>query len=166
VQIVALSGIYHWTLGFNPLVLGALDGLHGPSRNRAFVVDWKTSARRWPEGKAATDLQPTCYLWAEHQLGHEGTRFRFEVVTKTKVPACERHPAAREGDDFTRLGELARVLEIVVANKCFHPRDGGWECANCPYATACKEWHGRRTKSSARPLPSGGAKRDSGRVDV
>jgi len=114
------------------------------------VVDWKTSARRWPEGKAATDLQPTCYLWAERQLGHDGTQFRFEVVTKTKSPVCERHPASRDSEDFVRLGELVRVLERVVANECFHPRDGGWECANCSYATACKGWHRERGRSFVR----------------
>ena len=114
------------------------------------VVDWKTSARRWPEGKAATDLQPTCYLWAERQLGHDGTQFRFEVVTKTKSSVCERHPATRDGEDFVRLGELVRVLERVVASECFHPHDGGWECANCPYATACKGWHRERGRRSVR----------------
>jgi len=113
-------------------------------------VDWKTSVRRWPEGKAATDLQLTCYLWAERQLGHKGTQFRFEVVTKTKSPVCERHPATRDSEDFVRLGELVRVLERVVAAECFHPRDGGWECANCPYGTVCKAWHRERARSFVR----------------
>ncbi len=112
------------------------------------IVDWKTSARRWPQDKAITDLQPTCYLWAEQQLGHGGTQFRFEVVTKTKQPACERHQAVREPGDFARLGELIRVLERVVAHECFHPRDGGWECANCSHATACKGWRKARARTS------------------
>jgi hypothetical protein len=88
------------------------------------VVDWKTRARCWPKGKADTDLQATCYLCAERQLGHDGTQFRFEVVTKTKSPVCERHPATRNTEDFVRLGELVRVLERVVASECFHPHDG------------------------------------------
>jgi len=32
--------------------------MRGPDSIRT-VVDWQTSARRWPEGKADTDLQPT-----------------------------------------------------------------------------------------------------------
>jgi hypothetical protein len=111
------------------------------------VVDWKTSARRWPKGKAATDLQATCYLWADQQLRHPDSKFRFEVVTKTKVPVCERHAAIRDDEDFVRLGELVRVLERIVANECFLPQEGGWECANCPYASACKAWHRERARN-------------------
>ncbi len=114
--------------------------VRGPDGVRT-VVDWKTSARRWPEGKAEKDLQATCYLWAERQQGHGQSRFRFEVVTKTKSPVCERHPATREMNDFVRLGELVGVLERMVANECFHPREGGWECNGCPYTTACRSWH-------------------------
>jgi putative RecB family exonuclease len=104
------------------------------------IVDWKTSARRWPKGKAETDLQPTCYLWAEQHQGRPGTQFRFDVVTKTKQPTCEQHHATRSPADFAQLGETARVLERIVANDCFLPRQGSWECANCPYAGACKGW--------------------------
>jgi Holliday junction resolvase-like predicted endonuclease len=102
------------------------------------VVDWKTSARRWPKGKAESDLQATCYLWAEHQQNRANTQFRFDVVTKTKEPSCEQQHATRGPQDFTRLGELVHVLERIVANDCFLPRTGSWECANCPYVTACK----------------------------
>ncbi|MFO7866870.1 MAG: PD-(D/E)XK nuclease family protein, partial [Candidatus Aminicenantes bacterium] len=45
------------------------------------VVDWKTSARRWPKDRARTDLQPTCYLWAHFRgAGDSSARFRFDVV--------------------------------------------------------------------------------------
>jgi Holliday junction resolvase-like predicted endonuclease len=108
------------------------------------IVDWKTSARRWSKDKADTDLQATCYLWAEQHQGRPDTRFRFDVVTKTKEPACEQHHATRGSEDYAQLGELVRVLERIVANDCFLPRQGGWECANCPYGDACKEWHERR----------------------
>jgi putative RecB family exonuclease len=112
------------------------------------IVDWKTSARRWAKDRANTDLQATCYLWAEKQLGHDGTLFRFDVVTKTKQPACELHHATRTPEDFTHLGELVRVLERIVANDCFLPRKGSWECANCPYATDCKDGHRERGRRS------------------
>jgi Holliday junction resolvase-like predicted endonuclease len=114
------------------------------------IVDWKTSARRWAKGKADTDLQATCYLWAEHQQGRSTAQFRFDVVTKTKEPTCERHHATRSPDDFAQLGKLVRVLERIVANKCFLPRNGSWECANCPYADACKGWYRERGRRSVR----------------
>ncbi|MDX9980311.1 MAG: hypothetical protein RBU25_09835 [Lentisphaeria bacterium] len=53
-------------------------------------------------------------------------------------------------DDFVRLGELVRVLERVVANECFHPQEGGWECGNCPYVTACQSWHRERGRTFVR----------------
>ena len=52
-------------------------------------------------------------------MRYTGNQFRFDVVTKTKPPVCERHPATRDGEDFVRLGELVRVLERVVAGDCF-----------------------------------------------
>jgi len=111
------------------------------------IVDWKTSARRWPKGKADADLQATCYPWPEHPQSRTGTRFRFDVVTKTGEPACERHDATRDLKEFTQLGELVRVLERIAANDCFLPRNGSWECANCPYASACESWHRERTRT-------------------
>jgi Holliday junction resolvase-like predicted endonuclease len=111
------------------------------------IVDWKTSARRWPKDKADTDLQATCYLWAEQHQGRPGTQFRFDIVTKTKTPTCEQHYATRSPEDFIQLGETARTLERIVANECFLPRKGSWECANCPYATVCKSWQLKRAGS-------------------
>jgi hypothetical protein len=107
------------------------------------VVDWKTSARRWPEAKADTDLQATCYLWAEHQQGRADTRLCLDVVPKTKSPVCERHHATRSPVDFTQLDEPVRVLERIVANECFLPRTGSWECANWAYRTTCGNRHQR-----------------------
>jgi putative RecB family exonuclease len=107
------------------------------------IVDWKTSARRWPKGKAATDLQAACYLWAEQHQGRLDSRFRFDVVTKTKQPTCEQHRATRRPNDFTQLGDTVRVLERIAANECFLPRRGSWECTNCPYTGACKQWQQR-----------------------
>ena len=127
-------------IGEFDLVVRGADGIRT-------VVDWKTSARRWPKGKADADLQATCYLWAERQSRRPDSKFRFEVVTKTKSPVCERHPAIRSSEDFVRLGELVRVLERIVANECFVPQEGGWECANCRYATSCKTWHRERARS-------------------
>jgi putative RecB family exonuclease len=101
------------------------------------IVDWKTSARRWPKGKADTDLQATCYLWAEKHQGRPDTQFRFDVGTKAKTPTCEQHQARRTSNDFTQLGKTVRILERIVTNACFLPRRGSWECADCPYRDAC-----------------------------
>lgn len=111
------------------------------------VVDWKTSARRWPKDRARTDLQPTCYLWAHFRgAGDSSARFRFDVVTKTKTPVCEQHVTERGPDDFVRLAERVKVLERTVENECFQPADGSWECRNCPYISACRSWHREKSR--------------------
>ena len=114
------------------------------------IIDWKTSTRRCPKDKASTDLQATCDLWAEQHRGRPSTQFRFDGVTKTKSPVCEQHRAMRSPEDFARVGELVRILERIVANDCRLPRRGSWECANCPYAKACKAWHRERAWTFVR----------------
>ena len=112
------------------------------------IVDWKTSARKWPESKAETDLQPTCYLYAHYRsTGNTAAEFRFDVVTKTKEPQCHEYPTKRIAEDFARLGQLVRVLERTVAHECFYPTDSSWECKNCPYGLACQAWHRDRARS-------------------
>jgi putative RecB family exonuclease len=80
------------------------------------IVDWKTSARRWPKDKADTDLQATCYLWSEQHQGRPDTQFRFDVVTKTKQPTCEQHETTRTPRDFRQLGETVRILVSVLSD--------------------------------------------------
>lgn len=108
---------------------------------RYAIVDWKTSARKWPGAKARTDLQPTCYLYAHHASTGQEAAFRFDVVTKTKTPAVESHPARRDVNDFDRLVRLVIALERLVQAEAFVPQDGSWECKSCPYSLACQSWH-------------------------
>lgn len=111
------------------------------SGGRYTIVDWKTSARKWSSSKAANDLQPTCYLYAHHASTGQEADFRFDVVTKTKTPACERHPARRDINDFDRLVRTVIALERMVQAEAFVPTDGSWECKSCPYSLACQSWH-------------------------
>lgn len=112
------------------------------------IVDWKTAARKWPDSKPRTDLQPTCYLYANYRgTGNTAAAFRFDVVTKTKEPQYHQYLTRREPENFARLGELVRVLERTVAHECFYPSDSSWECRNCPYGLACQSWHRERARS-------------------
>jgi putative RecB family exonuclease len=112
------------------------------------IVDWKTAARKWPESKALTDLQPTCYLWAHSFMtGDMNALFRFDVVTKTKTPACEQHVTKRTPADFTRLAERVRVLERMVEHDCFQPDDQSWECKDCPFSLECQSWQRERART-------------------
>lgn len=111
------------------------------NQGRYTVVDWKTAARRWPSSKARTDLQPTAYLYAHHAGKGQLADFRFDVVTKTKSPACEQYPARRDTNDFDRLVRMVIALERLVQAEAFVPQDCSWECKSCPYGLACQSWH-------------------------
>jgi putative RecB family exonuclease len=107
------------------------------------VVDWKTSARCWPDNKAGKDLQPTCLLYMKQVA--EGERgkwlFRFDVVTKAKTPSIESYYAIRGRDDFARLAALVAAVERAVEAEAFLPNEGCHFCGSCAYACSCKAWH-------------------------
>ena len=57
-------------------LIGEIDCVVEDQAGRA-LVDWKTSARRWPKEQAHRSLQPTVYLYAHRQLHPaEGYAFR------------------------------------------------------------------------------------------
>jgi putative RecB family exonuclease len=77
--------------------------------------------------------------------------FRFDVVTKTKAPAVERHPTTRNVDDFARLAELVKVADKIVEAEAYAPNEGSWECGSCQFAKACAGWH-RNANRLAIPM--------------
>jgi hypothetical protein len=112
------------------------------------LVDWKTAARRWPEGKADLDLQPTCYLYAQARNDPVPARFRFDVVTKTATPTVVHLETARDEDRFRRLEALVEVVERLVQAECFLPSEQSFACSDCPYGEACAAWHRSRERVS------------------
>ena len=110
------------------------------------VVDWKTAARRWPEGKADSDLQATCYLYARSMSDPEReARFRFDIVTKAARPAVVHLETTRDEDRFRRLEALVGGVEALVRAEAFLPSEQSFACSDCPYGEACKAWHRCRT---------------------
>jgi len=111
------------------------------SKGRKTVVDWKTSARRWPKDKSGLDLQPTAFLYGYVHLHGELPEFRFDVVVKNKVPVFEQHVTARTADRFARLVELVKTVERAVAAEAFFPNEQSYYCAGCCHVEACRAWH-------------------------
>ena len=108
------------------------------------VVDWKTSASRWPQKKADSSLQATAYLFAvKEQTGHI-PMFRFDVVTKAKTPAYVKYDTSREAEDFYRLAELVRTAEQMVKHEVFIPNEQSFACKGCAFKSACRTWHQKR----------------------
>ena len=114
------------------------------------LVDWKTSGRRWPKDKASKDWQPTAFLYGygiKHGLAPD---FRFDVVTKAKTPALERHETTRTADDFVRLAEYARLAENMIAAEHYCPNEMSFFCGGCPYQEPCRNWHRLRARTTVR----------------
>ncbi|MGE4300107.1 MAG: PD-(D/E)XK nuclease family protein [Victivallaceae bacterium] len=105
------------------------------------IVDWKTSAAKWPTGKADRDLQATVFSYAYCRKYGRIPSFRFDVTTKTKTPSMEVHHTRRSAGDFVRMAFLMNRIEDAVRKGVFIPHDTGFSCADCAYSRRCKNWH-------------------------
>ncbi len=114
------------------------------------LVDWKTSARRWPKDQADKSLQPTVYLYAYLKLYAQEVPMRFDVVVKNKTPVVERHETTRTVDQFHRMVELVKVAERMIQAEHFLPSEQGFYCAGCPYQEACRGWYRGAGRVSVR----------------
>lgn len=104
---------------------------------RAVVVEHKTAARRFTEDQLRFDFQPTAYKIAARESGLGDVGLRFQVVTKTKVPAVQVAHISRNAldeADFIRIA--SGVLRAIDAGVSYPVR--GWACRSCPYSAACR----------------------------
>ena len=126
--------------GLKKPLIGEYDFLVRDGRDTC-IVDWKTSATRWPAGKADRDLQATAFSYAYSRENGVAPLFRFDVVTKTRNPGCESHYTTRGFDDFKRFEVLANEVEKAVEQGVFLPNETSFACPECPYRDRCRQWH-------------------------
>lgn len=103
---------------------------------RRVVVEHKTAAKKYAADQLRFDIQPTAYKLAARQAGMGEVDLRFQVVTKTKVPAVQIADITRDAqdeDDFLRTA--VGVLRAIDAGVSYPIR--GWACRGCQYAHAC-----------------------------
>ena len=70
-------------------LIGEIDLVVKDKDGDIVLVDWKTSAAKWPEGKVYSHMQATCFSYGWNRLTGDNPLFRFDVVTKTKKPSYE-----------------------------------------------------------------------------
>lgn len=121
------------------------------SHGEVTLIDWKTSARRWPKDQADKSLQPTVYLFAMSQI-QPGNKagFRFDVAVKNKTPVIERNYTTRQPDDFARLERLVEKAEQIVQHELFYPSDQSFACVGCQFQEPCKAWHRQQARTVVR----------------
>ena len=125
--------------GLDKPLIGEFDLIVRDGRD-ACIVDWKTSASRWPAGKADRDLQATVFSYAYEKLNDTTPLFRFDVITKAKNPVCETHYTCRDEAAFRRFESLAARVQDAVDKSVFLPNETSFACAECPYKNRCKNW--------------------------
>lgn len=113
---------------------------------RRIVVEHKTAGKKYTQDQLTHDLQPTAYKLAARAMGLGEVGLRYQVITKTKVPAIRIADVHRDGqdeDDFLRA--IGGVLKVIDAGVSFPVR--GWQCATCPFVHVCR--HARPMVASA-----------------
>ena len=130
-------------------LIGEIDCVVEGMDGQTVLVDWKTSARRWPKGQADRSLQATAYLFAYSQLKPGCTdRFRYDIAIKNKTPVIELNSTSRTPDDFLRLERLVEKADQIVQNELYYPCDQSFACAGCQYAEPCKAWHRQAARTT------------------
>jgi putative RecB family exonuclease len=126
------------------LLIGEIDLV--ARKVKKILVDWKSSAARWPEGKAHRGLQPTVYLYGSSMNDRTGLtpEFRYDIVVKNKTPVFEQHVTNRKPDAFHRMVEKVKLAEHMIASEHFFPNDESMYCKSCPFQTSCKTGHRNR----------------------
>jgi hypothetical protein len=101
------------------------------------IVEHKTAARKYTADQLMFDVQPSAYAYAAGQMGWGDVGLKFNVVTKTKVPAVQVEDLRRDDndiDDFLRTA--VGVLTAVEAGVSFPVR--GWGCKGCQFKARCR----------------------------
>ena len=104
---------------------------------RKVIVEHKSSARKYAADQLRFDPQLTAYQLAAREVGLGEAGLRFQVITKTKVPAVQVEDVRRDEqdeDDFMWL--VKGVLAAINAGISWPTRS--WACASCPFQYACR----------------------------
>lgn len=104
--------------------------------------DIKTAGRAWAPDKADMELQPTFYLAALNQQGHQASTFRYYVFTKAKQPKVQIIETRRTASDMFWLIEALSETYKAIQAGAFPPTGAGsWKCCPdfCDYFSICKK---------------------------
>ena len=125
--------------GMSKPVIGAYD-LVIEEKGNTTIVDWKTAARKWADDKADKDGQATLYCHSYKEMTGKTARFRFDVITKTKIPQVQILPTSRNAAAINRLISVFQSVEKGIRAGVFYPNDTSFLCGGCEYADACGSW--------------------------
>ncbi len=117
-------------------LVGTIDLIVNESGQRV-IVEHKTAQKKYSLDQLRFDIQPTAYALAAREMGLGEVGLKFQVITKTKIPAiqiADVHRDDQDEDDFLRT--VGGVLRAIDAGVSYPLR--GWQCRTCPWAGPCK----------------------------
>lgn len=101
------------------------------------IVEHKTSARKYSADQLLYDVQPSAYSYGAEFMGWPEFGLKFNVITKTKVPAVQVEELRRDENDIEDfLHTAVGVLKAIDNGISFPIR--GWGCKGCPFKARCR----------------------------
>ena len=116
------------------------------------IVDFKTASRMWSDDKPVKDLQATVFSYAFEKVHKRRPSFRFDVITKAKIPVVKHLYTIRDDDSYKRLEKLLVAADKGIQSGVFIPNECSFACSDCPYANRCSSWQNSSTLSIARTV--------------
>ena len=115
--------------------VGAMDAVV-VDEGKTEVWELKTGKKKWSADQLEYDPQPTAYVMAARELGHEDAQVKLLVTTKTREPDVQVERLVRRRGDERELAET--VLDVLHAVKAgVDVRIRGWGCRSCAFASVC-----------------------------
>lgn len=107
------------------------------------IVDHKTASSVFDKVKVEMDLQMTAYslayrLW----FNRPEEALEFRLMVKTQKPKLQRIKTHRTQREHTWLFHLIKRVLAVKEQGLFYPSPG-WQCKECEFRSACREWQGK-----------------------
>jgi len=115
--------------------VGAMDAVVVDG-GRTEIWELKTGKKKWSADQMEYDPQPTAYVMAARELGHQDAEVKLLVTTKTSKPDVQIERLVRRRGDERELAET--VLDVLHAVKAgVDHRVRGWGCRSCAFGSVC-----------------------------
>ncbi len=123
-------------------IKGVVDLVEEDEEGRIFIVEHKTSKRRFADWEIEGSLQLSMYAYAAKEMGwldSDRILCRMDVLLKTKKPDLVHYYVLKDRDDFAKLYRIVEGIGEAMQERIIYPRYGYW-CLDCPYVEQCREW--------------------------
>ena len=106
------------------------------------IVEFKTSRAAPNLDLFDRHLQVSAYAYAYHLERGKLPQIKLVSLLKQKKPRVEMTAVNRNEEDLKWFVRCAEAVVGGIEAGVFAPNPG-WQCSNCEYQTACKQWPSR-----------------------